>query len=47
MSPQQKPINNDQKLIIIKSYDEGIPPSVISKQIGKTVGVNNYIYVPL
>jgi transposase len=38
MSPQQKPISNDEKLIIIKSYAEGIPPSVISKQIGKTVG---------
>ena len=38
MFSQQKPINNDEKLIIIKSYEEGIPPSVISKQIGKTVG---------
>ena len=38
MSSQQKPINNDEKLIIVKSYEEGIPPSIISKQIGKTVG---------
>ena len=38
MSSQQKPINNDEKLIILKSYEEGIPPSIISKQIGKTVG---------
>lgn len=38
MSSQQKPINNDEKLIIIKSYEEGIPPSLLSKLIGKTVG---------
>jgi hypothetical protein len=39
MSWQQKPINNHEKLIIIiKSYAERIPPSIISKQIGKTVG---------
>ena len=38
MSSQQKPITNDEKLIIIKSYEEGIPPRIISKQIGKTVG---------
>lgn len=37
MSTQQKPITNEEKLIIIKSYAEGILPSVISKQIGKTV----------
>ena len=36
MSSQQKPISNDEKLIIIKSYEEGIPASIISKQIGKT-----------
>jgi hypothetical protein len=38
MSSQQKPITNDEKLIIIKSYDQGIPPSVISRQIGKSDG---------
>ena len=38
MSSQQKPITNDEKLMIIKSYAEGIPPSTISKQIGKTAG---------
>ena len=38
MSSQQKPITNEEKLIIINSYEEGIPPSLISKQIGKTVG---------
>ena len=37
MSAQQKPITNEENLIIIKSYAEGIRPSVISKQIGKTV----------
>ena len=44
MSSQQKPINNDEKLIIIKSYAEGIPPSVISKQIGKTIGSIKMFY---
>lgn len=38
MSTQQKPLNNDEKHIIIKSYEEGILPSVISRQIGKSVG---------
>ena len=38
MSSQQKSITNDEKLIIIKSYEEGISPSIISKQIGKTAG---------
>jgi hypothetical protein len=42
MTSQQKPINNDEKLIIIKSYDEGIPPRIISKQIGKTVDKKFY-----
>ena len=44
MSSQQKPITNDEKLIIIKSYAEGIPPSVISKQIGKTVASIKMLY---
>ena len=36
MSTQQKSITNEENLLIIKSYDEGIRPRVISKQIGKT-----------
>ena len=44
MSSQQKPLNDDEKLIIIKSYDQGIPPSVISKQIGKSIGSIKMFY---
>ena len=38
MSSQQSPITNEEKKMIIKSYADGIPPSTISKVIGKSVG---------
>lgn len=44
MTSQQKPIRNDEKLIIIKSYEEGIPPRIISKQIGKSVASIKMFY---
>lgn len=44
MTTQQKPISNDQKVIIINSYAAGIPPRVISRQIGKTVASIKMFY---
>jgi hypothetical protein len=38
MSSQQKPLTNDEKLMIINSYAAGIGPSIISQQIGKSAG---------
>jgi hypothetical protein len=36
VSTQQKPITKDQKEMIIKSYDMGLGPTVLSQQTGKT-----------
>lgn len=36
MKKQQSPITESQKEIIIKSYEMGISPTIISKQIGKS-----------
>ena len=44
MTTQQRPINNDEKVIIINSYAAGIPPRVIFKQIGKTVASIKMFY---
>ncbi len=37
MSRQQSPITIEEKAIIVKSYADGISPSVISNIIGKSV----------
>ena len=37
MTRQQSPITIEEKAIIVKSYAEGVTPSVISNQIGKSV----------
>ena len=38
MSTQQKPISNDEKQMIIKSYANGMAPRTIAAVIGKSVG---------
>jgi transposase len=44
MSSQQKPITNDEKLMIIKSYADGIPPRTVATVIGKSVASIKMFY---
>jgi len=44
MTRQQSPITIEEKAIIVKSYSDGISPSVISSLIGKSVGSIKMFY---
>jgi transposase len=44
MSSQRKPITNDEKLMIIKSYADGIPPRTVATVIGKSVASIKMLY---
>jgi hypothetical protein len=44
MSSQQKPITNDEKKMIIKSYADGIAPGTIATVIGKSVASIKMFY---
>ena len=44
MSSQQKPISNEEKLRIIESYANGIPPRTIAAVLGKSVASIKMFY---